>query len=98
MSSVVKASSFRGLLAFAVCGIAASAALLALSPEILTSTSAIPAEIAGRFREPRGFQQAASGQYFVFDRRGHRVYGVDQAQKSIWEIVQLGPEQGRILD
>ena len=75
-----------------------SAALLALSPDILTSTSAIPPHIAGRFRDPKGFQQSAFGQYFVFDRRGHRVYGIDEEQASVWEIVQLGPEQGRILE
>ena len=86
------------MLAIAACAVFASAAALALTPEVLDSSSAVPPEIAGRFRDPRGFQQAASGQYFVFDRRGHRVYGIDEAQKSVWEIVQLGPEQGRILD
>ena len=76
----------------------ASSVLLALTPEVLNSTGAVPPHIAGRFRDARGFQQSAFGQYFVFDRRGHRVYGIDEAQASVWEIVQLGPEEGRIID
>jgi hypothetical protein len=70
----------------------------ALDLEVLQSTSAIPAHIAGRFREPAGFQQSASGQYFVFDRRLHAVFGIDEAQTSSWEIVQIGAEPGRIID
>lgn len=70
----------------------------ALTPEVLKSTGAIPAHIAGRFRDVQGFEQSAFGQYFVFDRRGHRVYGIDEQQTSAWQIVQLGPEQGRIIE
>lgn len=72
--------------------------LSALKPEIVRSSGGIPANLAGRFREPIGFQQAASGQYFVFDRRAHVVYGIDEEQTSAWQIVQLGPEAGRIID
>jgi hypothetical protein len=80
------------------------AALLLLSPlaalplEIVQSAGAIPAHIAGRFREPAGFQQSASGQYFVFDRRSHAVFGLDEAQTGSWEIIQIGAEAGRIID
>jgi len=70
----------------------------ALPPDILRSTGAVPAHIAGRFREPTGFQQAASGQYFVFDRRAHVVYGLDADRASAWEIVHIGGEEGRIID
>jgi hypothetical protein len=76
----------------------ASTALVALTPQVWSSIDAIPPHIAGRFRDARGFQQSAFGQYFVFDRRGHRVYGVDEAQQSVWELIQLGPEEGRIID
>jgi hypothetical protein len=62
------------------------------------STGAIPAHIAGRFREPTGFQQSASGQYFVFDRRLHVVFGVDEQFDGAWEIVHIGAETGRIID
>jgi hypothetical protein len=50
------------------------------------------------FREPAAFQQAASGQYFVLDRRGHVVYGVDRALTGAWKIVKIGEETGRLLD
>jgi hypothetical protein len=76
----------------------ATATLVAIGPETLRSTSAIPAHIAGRFRDPIGFQQSASGQYFVLDRRGHTVYGIDERFDGAWEIVQIGSEAGRIID
>jgi hypothetical protein len=65
---------------------------------VLRSTAAVPAHIAGRFREAAGFQQAASGQYYVFDRRSHVVFGLDSALSSAWEIVHIGGEEGRIID
>ena len=70
----------------------------ALAPEVLRSTGAVPAYVAGQFREPAGFQQSASGQYFVFDRRAHIVFGLDAQQSSAWEIVHIGGEAGRIID
>ena len=70
----------------------------ALEPDVLRSLDAIPPEIAGRFRDPGGFQQSASGQYFVFDRRGHTVFGIDTPPTTAWEIVQIGGEPGRIID
>jgi hypothetical protein len=72
--------------------------LLALAPDVLRSTSAVPPHLAGRFRAPTGFQQSASGQFFVFDRRLHVVFGVDEQQTSAWEIVHIGGESGRIID
>jgi hypothetical protein len=74
------------------------APLAALKLELLQSTGAIPAHIAGRFREAAGFQQSASGQYFVFDRRAHAVFGVDAAETTSWEVVRIGAEPGRIID
>lgn len=85
-------------LLIALLSIAVSPSIVALQPEVLRSTGAIPAHIAGRFRQPAGFQQSAFGQYFVFDRRGHTVYGVDEAQASSWEIIQIGSEPGRIIE
>jgi hypothetical protein len=78
--------------------VALAAPASALQLDIMQSTSAVPAHIAGRFREAVGFQQSASGQYFVFDRRAHTVYGIDEAQTSSWEIVRIGAEAGRIID
>jgi len=89
---------FRRVL-WAVCGSCFLAVCLtAMKPDILQSANAVPAHVAGRFREVAGFQQAASGQYFVFDRRAHTVYGLDEQQSSSWEIVQIGTESGRIID
>jgi hypothetical protein len=74
------------------------ATLAARPSDVLRSSGAVPAHVAGRFREPTGFQQSSSGQYFVFDRRGHTVYGLDERQSSAWEIIQIGAEPGRIID
>jgi len=75
-----------------------AASLAALAPETLRPRNAVPAHIAGRFRDAAAFQQARTGQYFVFDRRAHVVYGLDEDLTSAWEIVHIGGEPGRILD
>ena len=80
-----------------VCALFAQS-LVAIKLDILAATNAVPAHLAGRFREPVGFQQSADGQYFIFDRRGHTVYGIDERQTSVWEIVKIGAEEGRIID
>jgi hypothetical protein len=72
--------------------------LAALTSGTLSAVGALSPDISGRFRDPAGYQQSASGQYFVFDRRGHTVYGVDAAETSVWQIVQIGSESGRIID
>ena len=87
----------RALCAVAGCWLLTSS-LSALKPDVLRSVGAVPAHIAGKFREPTGFQQSASGQYFVFDRRAHVVHGLDAEQASSWEIVHIGGEEGRIID
>ena len=71
---------------------------VALGPDVVRSVDAIPASIAGRFRDPSGFERSSSGQYFVFDRRRQIVYGVDARGESAWEIVHIGNEPGRILN
>jgi hypothetical protein len=85
---------------FAICILvgAVGVSVAALSPDILRPSGAIPAHIAGLFREAAGFQQSASGRFYVFDRRAHAVYGVDAAQTRSWEIVKIGAESGRIID
>jgi hypothetical protein len=64
----------------------------------LRSVAGVPPDIVGAFREPAAFQQAASGQYFVFDRTGHTVYGIDAAMTGSWVIVRIGGEAGRIIE
>src|SRR5438094_9692248 len=93
----VEGRAVRALFVFCGCLVLAPA-LSALKPDVLRSTGAIPAHVAGRFREATGFQQSASGQYFVFDRRAHTVFGIDEQQESSWEIIKIGAESGRIID
>lgn len=90
----MKSSWFRAFVA----AIVIAPALSALSAGVLRSVDAIPAHIAGRFRDPAGFERSASGQYFVFDRRSQIVYGIDERYASTWEIVHIGNEPGRILN
>ena len=47
------------------------------------------------FREPIGFKQTANGDYYVFDRRGHTVYSVDETGATSRKLVQIGAEDGR---
>jgi hypothetical protein len=68
------------------------------SVEVLRSVGGLPPAIIGLFEEPIAFQQARSGQYFVLDRRGHTVYGIDPAKSTSWKIVQIGQETGRIIE
>ena len=88
----------RKPLVVAALGLVFAATATARAPEVLRSVGGIPAHIAGRFRDAAGFQQASSGQYFVFDRRSHVVFGVDAERTSAWEIVHIGGEEGRIID
>ena len=88
----------HGLIYLSLFFILVRPAASARKTDVLRSVAAIPAELAGKFREPIGFQQARSGQYFVFDRRAHTVYGIDEERTSVWEIVKVGFEAGRIID
>jgi hypothetical protein len=64
--------------------------------EVLRAVGGIPAHVAGMFEEPVGFQRLASGRFVVFDRRAHAVFTVD-ARGEPTRIVEVGPEQGRLL-
>ena len=78
---------------------AATGRAAAARVKVLQSVAAVPPEIVGPFRDPVAFQQAGLGQYFVLDRRGHVVYGIDHGpQHGTWKIVQIGQETGRVLD
>ncbi len=74
------------------------APLTGFPPDVLQSVGAVPVHLAGRFRGATGFQQSAWGQYYVFDRRAHIVFGIDEQMESVWPIVHLGFEEGRIID
>jgi len=65
--------------------------------QVLQSTGGLPAHVVGEFRDPIAFQQSSSGDYYVFDRRAHTVYRVDAAATRTSKIVEIGFEEGRIL-
>lgn len=66
--------------------------------EVLKSVAALPPHVSGLFREPIGFQRTAIGDYFVFDRRGHTVYSVDASGNTPRKLVQIGAEEGRVIE
>jgi hypothetical protein len=57
----------------------------------------LPPHIVGIFEDPVGFQQSANGTYYVFDRRAQAVYAVDAARTRARKIVEIGGEEGRII-
>jgi hypothetical protein len=66
--------------------------------ETIKAIGGLPPEICNTFREPLGFQQAADGTYYVFDRRGHSVSAVDPGGKASRLVVTIGGETGRVLE
>src|SRR5262245_11281334 len=69
----------------------------ALEVETLRATGGLPPHIVGTYEEAIGFEQSASGSYYVFDRRGHSVHLVDRAKTSTRKLVDIGQEAGRII-
>jgi hypothetical protein len=66
--------------------------------ETLRAIGGLPPEVCNVFREPTGLQQIASGAYFVFDRRAHAVYSVSADRRTATKIVEIGGEEGRLLE
>ena len=66
--------------------------------ETLKSTNSLAPHVVGLFREPIGCKQTASGDYYVFDRRGHTVYAVDETGTKASKLVQIGAEEGRVIE
>jgi hypothetical protein len=69
----------------------------AVHVEVLRSVAALPPHIVGAFEDPIDFQQAKSGAYYVFDRRGHTVYIVDEARTASRKAIEIGQEDGRVI-
>lgn len=69
----------------------------ALRVDVLRSVGGLSAHVAGLFEEPVAFQQTASGYYFVFDRRAHAIYMVDPDRAAARKVVDIGQEEGRII-
>jgi hypothetical protein len=77
--------------------LSAGSSLLALPTETLTSVGGLPAHIAGAFQEMTACEQAADGEYFVFDRRAHAVFSVPPPLNERREVIRIGSEPGRVL-
>ena len=89
----------KGVLIFAFCLL--PVAFEAQSPgrvETLKAVNSLAPHVVGLFREPIGFKQTANGEYYVFDRRGHTVYAVDAKETSATKLVQIGAEEGRLIE
>jgi sugar lactone lactonase YvrE len=69
----------------------------ALRVELLRSVGSLPPHIVGLFEEAVAFEQAPTGVYYVFDRRGHSVYTIDAARTGARKAVDIGQEAGRII-
>jgi hypothetical protein len=66
--------------------------------EVLKAINSLAPHVVGLFREPIGFKQTANGEYYVFDRRGHTVYAVEAKGTSATKLVQIGAEEGRLIE
>ena len=66
--------------------------------EVLKSVNSLAPHIVGLFREPIGCKQTANGDYYVFDRRGHTVYVVNASGDEARKLVQIGAEDGRLIE
>jgi len=66
--------------------------------DVLKAVNSLAPHVVGLFREPIGFKQTANGEYYVFDRRGHTVYAVNQAGTTVTKLVQIGAEDGRVIE
>jgi hypothetical protein len=65
--------------------------------EVLRAAGGLPPHLVGTFEEPINFQQASTGTYFVFDRRGHTVHTVDAGKTAAHKALEIGHEDGRII-
>lgn len=86
------------------CAAAVAAGILAAAPaaerrvEVLRSTGGLPAHLAGMFQQPLAFERAADGTSFVFDSRAHAVFRIDPGDATARKIVDIGFEEGRLLE
>jgi hypothetical protein len=66
--------------------------------EVLKAVNSLAPHVVGMFREPIGFKHTANGDYYVFDRRGHTVYAVAATRDTAKKLVQIGAEDGRVIE
>ena len=65
--------------------------------DVILARGGLPAHIAASFAEPIAFQRSSAGDSYVFDRREHAVYRIDAKTGDAQPIVQIGQEEGRII-
>jgi hypothetical protein len=70
---------------------------LSHSVDVLTPESSLPARFGAQLLEPIGCAQTSTGEYVILDRRAHTLYGVDAARTTIRKILQVGFEQGQVI-
>ena len=81
-----------------VCALAHSPTVSARPVDILHATDGLPAYMVGQFEDPIGFVQTSTGEFLVLDRRAHTVFGVNAARTTMRKVLQVGFEQGRVLE
>jgi hypothetical protein len=86
------------LFAFSILHSAFEASVQPGRVEILKAINSLAPHVVGLFRDPIGFKQTANGDYYVFDRRAHTVYAVNQAGTTATKLVQIGAEDGRLIE
>lgn len=69
----------------------------AIDVQPLRALGGLPPHLVGLFDEPYGFEQDAGGAGYVFDRRRHAVYAIDRARENRRLLVDIGEENGRII-
>ena len=79
-------------------GVAAQAPPSPGRVEILKAANSLAPHVVGLFRDPIGFKKTASGDFYVFDRRGHTVYAVNASGTEAAKLVQIGAEEGRLIE
>ena len=66
--------------------------------EVLTSTGALPAHMAGQLTDPYGYSMTSTGDFIVLDRRAHAVFGIDRTRTTLRRVLEIGQEIGRIIE
>jgi hypothetical protein len=82
--------------AFAIPHSALTHVLTGLPVETIRSVAALPAHVAGSFRDIAACHLTPDGDYLVFDRGAHSTWIVNR-QGVAKEVVQIGVEAGKLL-
>jgi hypothetical protein len=94
----LRSTSLLALVTTAALGHQAAVPVSPGNVEVLKAVGALAPDVVGLFREPIGFKRTANRDYYVFDRRGHTVYVVSPGGGSATKLVQIGAEEGRLIE